>query len=68
MGKQFTMSDVAKAEMEYEFKKARAQAIKTLTNNGKNRKLVRDIERLLADDETRGMMNALFAATQKGKR
>ncbi len=50
-------------------KAVRAQKIKELTSNGKNRRMVRRIEKLMEDPETCAMMNALFAATsgKKGK-
>ena len=43
-------------------KNVRAEQIKQITQNGKKRKVVNDIARLLSDKETNGMMNALFAA------
>ena len=43
-------------------KKLRGEEIKKLTNNGKNRTMVKKIERLMADEETLKIMNALFAA------
>ncbi|HBI01745.1 MAG TPA: hypothetical protein DDY18_09015 [Flavobacterium sp.] len=43
-------------------KKQRAEAIKQLTNNGKKRKVVRDLNHMMSNDETLGILNALFAA------
>ncbi len=43
-------------------KKQRAEAIKQLTNNGRKRKVVNDLNRMMSNNETLGMLNALFAA------
>jgi len=48
-------------------KKIRAKAIKDLTNNGKNRTMLRKIESLMKDEEALMMLNALFMATRGGK-
>jgi hypothetical protein len=46
-------------------KAVRAQKIKELTNNGKNRTMVRNLDNLMRDPETLAILNALFASTQQ---
>lgn len=48
-------------------KATRAKAIKLLTDNGRNRYMVRSITKLMADKDTLPMFNALVAATFKGE-
>lgn len=38
----------------------RARAIKQLTDNGRKKKVVRDLHRLMSDGETLLILNALF--------
>ena len=48
-------------------KKVRAKAIRDLTNNGKNRTMVRKLENLMENPETLAILNALFASIKGGK-
>lgn len=50
-----------------EVKKARAESIKLLTNNGKNRIMVNKLEQMMKDRETLEILNALFLATSGEK-
>ena len=44
---------------------SRAKAIKHLTNNGRKRKVVSDLERMMSDEETLKILNALFKACEE---
>jgi hypothetical protein len=57
------LSDIAKADRDYEVKKARGEALKFLTNNGQNRRAVKKLEQMMSDKETLEILNALFVAT-----
>lgn len=45
-------------------KSVRAKAIKDLTQNGRNRTRLRQINNLMEDPDTLAILNALFASTQ----
>lgn len=49
-------------------KDQRSQVIKSLTKNGKDRQITRNIEKLMSDEETLEIMNALFASLDSNKK